>query len=659
MFRAILFFLALLSPAWADARTNAIQPELIVNSRAVPGGATDLAILMHTRPGWHGYWLNPGDAGLPMSVEWHLPPGWSVGPLRYPVPSKLLVAGIVNYVYEKDYAVLARLQAPAGATGSQRIAATMRWLACTDEICVPEQGEVSLDVPTSGMAPSDSRFDQWRESLPRPLSAPSHVERNGNTVRIGIPLPASVMVAEPYFFPATDGAIAYDAPQRFFRDRDMLIAELTAGPKPSEWIDGVIAYGSGQGLAIVAMPGDVPEGGKAIGNETGLLAALAGALIGGLLLNLMPCVFPILAVKAMHLARAGGDEKAVRREAIAYAGGAVVGTAALGGVLLLLKASGSAAGWAFQLQDPRTTLLLILLAIAITLNFLKLFELPVLAGERAPAGSFGTGALAAFVATPCSGPFLGVALGAALLLPLWGSVAVFAALGLGLALPFMAIAFIPPLRQRLPKPGPWMERLQRFLALPMAATAAACLWLLYRQAGTNALWIGLGLGLLLALVLVATGRIQRGGSRAWPLAAAGTALLAVAGMVLLPAPGTGRTYAVAGRTPWSIDAVARARAGGHPVFVYFTADWCLTCKANEAAAIDREATQAAFKRAGVVTLAGDWTNGDPAIGRFLESRGRAGVPLYLWYEPGNAEPEELPQVLTPSMLTDRAQRDRR
>ena len=202
----------------------------------------------------------------------------------------------------------------------------------------------------------------------------------------------------------------------------------------------------------------------------GLLAALFGAVLGGLLLNLMPCVFPILAMKALHLARAGGDERSARSDALGYTAGAVAGTAALGLALLLLRAGGSAAGWAFQLQDPRTTLLLMLLATAITLNLLRLFELPVLGGETGRAGSIGMGALAAFVATPCSGPFMGVALGAALLMPWWGSVAVFAALGLGLALPFLAIAFVPALRRRLPRPGPWMVRLQRFLAMTMAAT---------------------------------------------------------------------------------------------------------------------------------------------------------------------------------------------
>jgi thiol:disulfide interchange protein len=298
-------------------------------------------------------------------------------------------------------------------------------------------------------------------------------------------------------------------------------------------------------------------------------------------------------------------------------------------------------------------MLLLLLAVAITANLLGLFELPVLGGRAQPAGSFGTGALAAFVATPCAGPFLGAALGTALLLPAAGSVAVFAALGLGLALPFLLIAFIPALRKKLPKPGAWMKRLQRFLAIPMAASAVAALWLLERQAGERGLTIGIALGIGLLFAAFEAGRLQRRGKAgAWGGAVAGLAIV-VAGIALMPGRATA-PHAIAGARPWSEARVASTLQQGRPVFVYFTADWCLTCKVNETAAIDRGEVRDAFKKAKVEVLAGDWTNGDPVITRFLESRGRAGVPLYLWYVPGKP-PEELPQVLTPAMLISRSQ----
>ena len=479
-------------------------------------------------------------------------------------------------------------------------------------------------------------------------------------IEIAVPLPESVAVGEPYFFPAEDGPIDYAAPQSFRRNGDLLIAELKRRRGEPAGLTGVLALGDGRGLEIRAVPGEVPEGGSKIGDRglEAVLFAILGALAGGLLLNLMPCVFPILALKALHLARSGGSERDARRDALAYATGAVIGTGLLGTLLLAIRASGSAAGWAFQLQDPRTTIVLLLLAVAISLNLLRTFELPVLAGEHSPGGSFGTGALAAFVATPCAGPFLGAALGTALLLPLYGSVIVFAALGLGLAFPFLAVAFVPALRTRLPQPGAWMARLQRFLAIPMAATAVGCLWLLYRQAGPTALVAGLVAIAALSLLLLWTGARQRSGRHVGWIALA--IALALTGTAALFVP---RQQAAVARAPigtevWSEAAVAKYRAAGRPVFAYFTADWCLTCKANEAAAIEREAVRDSFGKAGVKVLVGDWTNGDPAITRFLESRGRAGVPLYLWYAPGREEPEELPQILTPAMLTDRAQRPR-
>jgi DsbC/DsbD-like thiol-disulfide interchange protein/cytochrome c biogenesis protein CcdA len=659
MLRRFLILIALLlAPGLAQAR--GIEPELVAEGPAPPGGEVELAIHMRTNPGWHGYWLNPGDAGLPMEVKWQLPPGFSVGSLRYPVPTRLTVAGIMNYVYETDYAVLVRLKVPPGVTGTIPIRAEAHWLACTDTICVPEQGELALDLPVGRGTPQRAQFDKWRRALPQPLASPARFEVAGGKLRVAIPLPRDVAVEEPYLFAAEDGPVDYAGKQHFRRLGDLLIAELPRRNGEPKTLSGVLAFGDGRGLEIGAAPGDVPEGGRAIG-ETGtnaVLWAVLGAIAGGVLLNLMPCVFPILALKALHLARSGGEEREARRDALAYTAGAVVGTGALGLALLAIRAAGSEVGWAFQLQDPRTIMLLLLLAIAITANLLRLFELPVLGGRAQPAGSFGTGALAAFVATPCAGPFLGAALGTTLLLPLAGSVAVFAALGLGLALPFVLVAFVPALRAKLPKPGPWMIKLQRILAVPMALTALACLWLLYRLAGADAALGGLLWSVALIAVLIAFGRGQRGGRTLGALVAGVALMVATFAVITAPKPQAGGTRAVAGAEAWSEARVASYVQQGKPAFVYFTADWCLTCKANEVAAIDRGEVREAFENAGVKVLAGDWTKGDPEITRFLESRGRAGVPLYLWYEPGR-DAEELPQILTPSMLIDRARRPRR
>ena len=662
MMRALLLLILILFavPAAAQSRVNAIQPELVAEGPVRPGGEVELAIVMHTRDGWHGYWQNPGDAGLAMKVDWALPKGVSVGPLRYPVPERLNIGGLMNYVYERDYAILLRLKAPADAAVALPISGEAQWLACTDKICVPEHGSFALTIPVGAGAPaSRARFDGWRQLLPRPLATTAHFQLTGDKLRVGIPLPASVAVDQPYVFPLDDGPVDYAAPQSFRRVGDTLVAELQRKrDKPSRFA-GVLATGNGGGFEFAAVPGAVPGGGTAVGAlDTGALWwAVLGALVGGLLLNLMPCVFPILALKTAHLARAGGHEGEARRDALAYSAGAVIGTGALGGLLLAIRAGGSAAGWAFQLQDPRTIVILLLLVTAITLNLLRVFELPVLGGSARPAGSFGTGALAAFVATPCAGPFLGAALGTALLLPPAGSLLVFAALGLGLALPFLLVAFIPPLRDRLPKPGAWMARLQRILAIPMAVTAAGCLWLVWRIGGPEALTVAVTAVIALAALLFVFGGVQRRGGRFGFVALALSGLVAATAVAKLPERSVTATRAVAGAEPWSEARVAGYLAQGHPVFLYFTADWCLTCKANEAAAIDRDTVRDAFRQAGVKVLAGDWTNGDPAITRFLESRGRAGVPLYLWYEPGKP-PEELPQVLTPGMLSDRARRPR-
>jgi DsbC/DsbD-like thiol-disulfide interchange protein/cytochrome c biogenesis protein CcdA len=652
MRRLIFLFLLILCPALACAR--GIEPLLVAEGAAPPGGEVELAIHMRPAPGWHGYWQNPGDAGLPMDVKWHLPRGLAAGPLRYPVPSRLTVAGLMNYVFESDYAVLVRLKVPADAKGTIPVRAEAHWLACTDKICVPEQGKLALDLPIGTATPNRAQFDSWRTRLAQPLITVGHFVAADGKLRVAIPLPESVQVAEPYLFPIDDGVVDYDAPQAFRRAGDWVVAELQSKKVPEKF-SGVLATGAGRGLEFHAVPGSVPEGGTPIGDGRGwkvVVLAVLGAIAGGVLLNLMPCVFPILALKALHLSRAGGSASEARSDALSYAAGAIVGTGALGAVLLLIRAAGAEAGWAFQLQDPRTIMLLLLLAVAITANLLGLFELPVLGGRAQPAGSFGTGALAAFVATPCAGPFLGAALGTALLLPPAGSIAVFAALGLGLALPFVVVAFVPALRSNLPKPGRWMDRLKHFLAIPMAASAVAALWLLERQGGTTALLLGLGATAAIALFLYRVGQRQRDGGRVgWALPVA----IAMSGVVfaVTPTPNGLASRTVAGAETWTEARVTNDVRRGKPAFVYFTADWCLTCKVNEAAAIDRDEVRAAFKQAGVDVLAGDWTNGDPAITRFLESRGRAGVPFYLWYAPAKP-PEELPQVLTPAMLIDRA-----
>ncbi|MEA3046076.1 MAG: hypothetical protein QOJ53_408 [Sphingomonadales bacterium] len=664
---ALFAFLILLlagGPVFAQASGRHMEVRLAAESAAVmPGAAVTLAFVMRPQPGWHGYWRNPGDAGAEPRVAWRLPERWQAGPLLYPVPDRLSVAGLMNYVFERDYALLVNVRLPADAEPDVvfPIDARLDYLVCTNEVCVPETATVTVQLRTGPPGVANPAFEAWRRALPRPLAAEGRFETAGGRIRFAIPLPAGTALAEPYFFPLTTDALGHSAAQTISRNGDMVIVETAAGPRAGALpaIEGVLEIAPGRGLALTARPGAVPAAGTPVATSSagasegsGTLLALLGALIGGLILNVMPCVFPILSLKALSLARAGGTEAGARREALAYAAGVIATCLALGGLLLALRASGAAVGWAFQLQDPRVILLLLLLITAIALGLAGLFRLPAFAGGEALAqkggarGAFFTGALAAFVATPCTGPFMGAALGAALVLPAVGALAVFAGLGLGLALPFLLLGFVPALRRRLPRPGRWMETFQRLLSLPMFLTALGLAWILGRQTGVDGMSVGLGAALLLGLALWWLGRGGR-----WPAAILLVAAIA-APLLILPTepPASGQAEGPLPAERFSEARLAELRRAGTPVFVYFTADWCLTCKVNERGAMADAEVAEAFRAHNIQVLVGDWTRGDPAIGRFLEQQGRSGVPLYLYYAPGR-EAEVLPQLLTVSRLT--------
>ncbi len=667
-FLAFFALSALAGLAPAHAAPPHIQPLLLAESEVAPGGQVTLAILMQPAPGWHGYWLNPGDAGQPLVIDWTLPRGGSVAALRYPVPGTLVVAGLMNHVYEHDYAVLTELTVPTGATPGSVLALTgkARWLACTDKICVPESADLAVTVRVGANAAHDPRFDRWRTALPAPLGAAAKFALAGNVVRVAVPLPAAVKLDQPHLFVSTEGVADYAAPQQFSRAGDTLIIELPRSrfePISPAALEAVLRLNpAGDGVALAATPGAVPSGGTPLNPAppaTGLAVLLVFALLGGLLLNVMPCVFPILSLKALSLARAGESEAQARREGLAYTAGVVLACLALGALLLALRAGGQQVGWAFQLQEPLVVAALLLLAVTITANLAGLFEfaVPGFVGDGSPRngtlGAFATGLLAAFAATPCTGPFMAAAMGAALLLPVGPALLLFAMLGLGLALPFLALAFIPALRRRLPRPGPWMDWFRKAMAVPMALTALALLWLASRVGGLTFAYLCALAAAVVVIVLLMIGQRQRRGLSGVLLAASAAGLVALYGLTVLPAkvapPGSAEASMLPTQ-PYSEEALASARASGKPVFAYFTADWCLTCKVNERLAIEREDTRAAFAKAGVVVLRGDWTRRDPAISRFLSAQGAAGVPLYMWYPASGGAPQQLPQVLTPALL---------
>ena len=660
MFVTALWLSLSLSIMPARAAPNHMRASLLAEGPVVPGETVTLALLMQPEAGWHGYWSNPGDAGYGLSLDWTLPAGASTGTMQFPVPQTLLIQGLMNHIYEHEYAVLVPLKIPADARPGTLLPVTVRaqWLVCTDVICVPERADLSGTI-TIGTGAKDARFEGWRAALPAPLDRTGTFALGTKTVRIALPFPASAPLDAPHLFLLTEGLADYAAPQRFFRNGDTLVVEVPLGQgaaAPAK-VEGVLAMGKeAGGIAFTSAPGTVPTDGDEVGgavfSASVLGFALIGAFLGGLVLNVMPCVFPILSLKALALAR--GNSHNAKAEGLAYTGGVVLACLALGGVMLALRAGGEQVGWAFQLQEPGVVAVLLLLAVAITANFAGLFELPGLSIERGAgsSGAFATGLLAAFVATPCTGPFMAAAMGAALVLPWWAALGVFAALGLGLALPFLLLGFIPALRRLLPKPGAWMDRFRRIMAVPMALTALALGWLAWRLGGETFAAAAIALSAAFVVVLAFAGKGQRQGRAVARWVAPATLALAAVAFVGAPRLATASEGEVGGllaAKPFSEVALAQARKSGKPVFAYFTADWCLSCKVNESTSIERESTRAAFEKAGVIVLIGDWTRRDPAITKFLTAQGAAGVPLYLWYPAGGGA-RQLPQVLTPDML---------
>ncbi|MEQ5788693.1 thioredoxin family protein [Erythrobacter sp. NFXS35] len=611
---------------------------------------------------WHGYWSNPGDAGQGMRLTLDLPAGWAMGEPLYPVPQRLTISGLMNHIYEGTYTVLVPVKVgpDADLMDVGPITGHVEYLACTDKICVPQDAVLA--------SRQNGDFARWRAEVAPPLSARANFDIGSRVLRLAIPLPASVALDNPHIFIANENLVDYAAPQTFRRVGDVLTVDIPLAEYRADTpsaVEGIIAFGEGTGVEFGAIPGDVPTGGEIVAGPVGmatppLWTLILGALAGGLLLNIMPCVFPILSLKALSLARAGESEAKARAEGLAYTAGVVLACVGLGALLLALRAAGEQVGWAFQLQEPGVVVALLVLAAAITANFAGLFELPslsVTSGGK-PAGAFATGLLAAFVATPCTGPFMAAALGAALLLPVPQALLLFALLGLGLALPFLLLGFIPALRRMLPRPGPWMERFRRIMAIPMGLTALALIWLTAQLGGRafGGIALLLVIGVLIALWIV--GRLRQAGKLAWPafglVAAPFLAFAAIALPSVYEAKGAEARESIHNPQAFSAEALAAARASGQPVFLWFTADWCVTCKVNESVAIEREAVRDAFEEAGVVTMVGDWTVRDEAITQFLTQQGAAGVPLYLWYAPGASAPEQLPQVLTPDLLVAQA-----
>ncbi len=659
-----------------------VDASLVSEVSGLPvGGEVWVGLRQKIPPGWHTYWRNPGDSGEPTHIEWQLPDGFSAGEIQWPAPHRLPYGPLVNFGYKDEVLLLTRIKAPADLPVGEPVTLRghARWLVC-EEICIPEDQEVALTlVATSDSPGADPAwaelFENTRRALPQPAPWPTTVATGSDGLRLSIDasLPAD-RVSDVAFFPYEDGWIDNAAEQEARIGAEALTVDLQPGYRPLEGIlEGIIvieeALETGtarQAFRVVAEPVLAPAG--LAGPDITVLNAFLFALMGGLILNLMPCVFPVLSMKALALAaKAHGERQHAAIGGAVFTLGVLVSFAAIAGSLIALQAGGTQVGWGFQLQSPVFVTLLAYLLFAVGLSLSGVFavgsslmgiggNLSAVSGHR---GAFLTGVLAAIVATPCTAPFMGAAIGFALTQPAAVSMGVFLALSLGMALPYLLLSLFPSLLRFLPRPGAWMERLKQALAFPMYASAIWLVWVLSQQTGPQGVLVALAGILLIAFAAWLHGA-TREGARGWRVTGAvGASAAVILALVLvrLPAPAPSPASPVATASlpsdglayePYSADRLAQLRRENRAVFVNFTAAWCVTCLVNDRVALATQEVADAFARWDVAYLKGDWTNRDPEITAALREFGRSGVPLYVFYPPADSgrDPIVLPQILT-------------
>lgn len=666
-----------------------------------PGQPLLVALRIEHEAGWHTYWKNPGDSGMPTRIAWSLPKGFAAGPILWPVPERIPVGPLTNIGYHGETLLLTEITTPKtlAADAPSRIEAKAEWLICK-EICLPGGATLSLDVPAGAGTP-DARWAQKlrdaRAAVPRPLQG-WKVTAKPSTDRIVLHLepPGGVQhqLGSLVFHPDEAEIVDYPSPQTLVHeDTGSYRLELTAAPA----FKGNIAALSGLLVAdagldpsgkvsaatiSAAWPGGAPTArasapaaaidaqqisAAARGTDAdrlGLALALTFAFLGGLVLNLMPCVFPVVSIKVLgFVEQAHGSARRLRAHGLTFAAGIVVCFWIVAGSLLALRASGQALGWGYQLQSPPIVAGLATLFFVLGLNLSGVFEwglkLQTAAGNAPDRGglrgAFFAGLLATVVAAPCTAPFMGAALGYALTQPALQAMVVFTALAIGMAAPYVALSFQPKLVRWLPRPGRWMETFKQVLAFPLYLTAVWLVWVLGEQLG-----IGAAARLLAALVLVAAAlwawnrflAPAHGPRRAVALVAV-VALLAAAALFGWPAgePRAATADASGRWTPYSDAALQTERANGRAVFVDFTAAWCVTCQVNKRLVLESDAVRRAFADHGVIRMRADWTNRDAHITAALARLGRNGVPVYAVYSTtGDGPPELLPELLTSDIV---------
>jgi thiol:disulfide interchange protein DsbD len=662
---------------------------LLEKPSVAPAESFDVALRLRMKDGWHTYWKHPGDSGEPTDIRWNLPPGFTAGDIQWPYPQKISLAPLTTYGYEGEVLLLVPFQAASDAKPgtTARVTADVYWMVC-EKICIPEEVTLALDVPigegpVGPSEPAASTFASTRGKLP--IAADdwkiAASEQDGQFVLRIDPPQGVALDGDVQFFAASGPLIEYSAPQPTSIEGGVVTMKLVRSPfltGTPERINGILLANGVRGSRPAAFEFDVPfsasaGGGSAVTAAAStavpptLLVALALAFAGGVILNLMPCVFPVVSLKILGFVQlAGDDPRRVRAHGLTFASGVLVAFWALAALLLALRAAGEEIGWGFQLQSPGFVAAMAFLLFGLGLSLAGLVDIgtPLTriggTGSGGRRSSFMNGVLATVVATPCTAPFMGAALGYAMTQSAGTSMLIFTALGAGMAAPYVALSAWPPLLRFLPRPGPWMVRFRQLTAFPLFATVAWLAWVFGHQTGIDGV-----LRLLLGLTLLSLGlwiwgqwvTLSAAERTKWTARTAAAAFIG-AGLILAGTSAPTATAAPSSRAGeriawemYSEERVAEHRAAGRPVFIDFTAAWCLTCKVNERIAFSSNEVHQMVKARNIAMLKADWTNSDPAISRALAGFGRSGVPLYVLYESDPAaKPRLLPEILSPGIL---------
>lgn len=688
-----------------------VQAELISEFQSVaPGSTIWVALRQNIREGWHTYWRNPGDSGAPTKLIWDLPAGIEASEMQWPFPERIPYGPLMNYGYHGEVLFPVQIKIPKNFKGSEiTLAAEGQWLVCAD-ICIPEDAGLILRIPVGehlidpAMA---EKIGEARRKVPQALGIPSRyfvtMASNGETGTVNLEIDLAALVPDRIksitYFPYFEGVIENPAEQLVQIDDSGIQLTLTTGWDYSQEssFEGIIVVTEDAGaelvnafsfnpVAVGALTSNTNQSVGSVPAEAGfveLVRAIAFALIGGMILNLMPCVFPVLSIKILSLVRqSGSDTGSIRQHGWVYTFGVVLSFVLIAGLLLILRAGGAQIGWGFQLQSPIVITLLVYLFFLIGLSLSGYFEIggsmmnvgQSLANKEGLSGSFFTGVLATIVAAPCTAPFMATAIGFALTQPGYVALLIFASLGLGMAIPYLVLCYSPALLARMPRPGDWMIRFKEFLAFPMFATVIWLMWVLGFQVDGSGVTIVL-VGLLMITFAVwllrgANGQPRQrrlvwlmvsvllGGAVYLPVSRdnafdTGTGLVDGDEIPIAKKPGSRTSYVGPEIEKYSESRLLELREQG-PVFINFTAAWCITCQVNEVVALNKVSTAKLFRENNISYLKGDWTNEDPAITRKLEAYGRSGVPLYLLYGPSTDTRSAivLPQVLTESIVAD-------